>query len=288
MTGTKTNLGIAKALGAIDVADSLLNKAIGQGKNSGAGTIAAPMLSKFMAEMKSSKHLMQLSKPYLFFVRFISSDAIFSNANSTTMSFLCHSCSIPGYMVETQSAIISGIPYKVPVGISFPEFTCSFFVDRNYRIPKIFEDHKNSMIDSRNENSSYLVKYKNSFQFQIEVSILDVTNIDSDVVNMYKLKNCFVENVRFDNLDWSAQNQVQQVYLTMNQEYVESISTDKTPNSTAPSAQKSINNVLNKATTALNFDTVKAMSPAFGSLYDTASSYVTKVSDISDKIKLLL
>lgn len=279
MAGTKRNLTVAGALGAIDVIDSLLNKQTTKPKPT------ESMMSDFMAEMKSDKHLLQLSKPYLFYVEFVSADTIFSATNAKTISFLCHRCNIPGFHFDMKDSFISGIPYKVPVGLVQEDFRCTFYVDRGYRIPQMFEEYRSAVMNSDTSNSNFLFKYKRSYQFTININVLDVTNQNNDIVMMYQLQNCIIDSVSYDNLDYASTQQTQQVNIHANYEYNVRTPIDRAINSTAPSAQKKTDNILNKLGIPLNFDTVRLKAPQLGAIFDQASSYGSKAKNIGSTIK---
>lgn len=276
MAGTNFNLNLAKAVGAIDVVDSILNKQTDQPKKE-------PMLSNFLGELKSPKHMMQLAKPYLFYVQFIGTDKVFGANNSRTMSFLCHRANIPGYSFDLKESFIGGIPYSVPVGLHQDEFSCSFYIDRQHNIPQVFEDHKNEIMNSSNFDSNYLFKYKSDYQFSIELKILDMTNQDSRVVMSYLMQNCMIKTTSFDNLDWAGQQQIHQMHLVLNYEYISKTGIEQ-PSFTNPDTTTAIKTAANKLELPLNFDTIKLQTPQLASAFDSAKKYVNKAVNIRSTI----
>jgi len=218
-------------------------------------------VQKFLQELKSPKHRFQLAKSHLFVVDFMFGSGI--STDLQMLSILCHSVTTPGQHITTQPAVIHGLKYEVPSGIQQDDLMCSFYVDRNYQIPQIFDAHRSKIVDQystdKQNRGTYNFGYKNEYQIPtVNVSTLDITNRDADVRSVMTYHNCFVKSTQAMNFEYSNTN-VQLLSVIIDFEWVSSKHNELnlTPNNPGP--EKPMSGILNKTTIPVNFDTLQQL-----------------------------
>jgi hypothetical protein len=197
------------------------------------------------------------------------------------MSLLCHSVTTPGLHITTHPAMIQGLKYEVPIGVQQDDLMCSFYVDRNYQIPQIFDAHRSKVVDqympdNPGERGTYMFGYKDEYQIPtIVVRTLDITNKDNDSKAIFFYHNCFVKSMQAMNFEY-ANTGIQQLSLIIDYEWVSVSypSLDLTPAN--PSPQSAMSRVVNKTTIPQNFDTLKALGAEVSSIYDEGTKFVSK------------
>jgi hypothetical protein len=246
-------------------------------------------VQRFLQELKSPKHRFQLAKSHLFVVEFYLQGGITTDLQM--LSLLCHSVTTPGQHLITQPAIIQGLKYEVPVGVQQDDLMCSFYVDRNFQIPQIFDAHRSKIVDqylpgTPSERGPYTFGYKSDYQIPlITVTTLDVTNRDSDKRAVMRYNNCFVKSMQAMNFDYANTN-IQLLSLIIDFEWVSSSypSLNLTPANPGPVTE--MNRILNKTTIPVNFDTLNSLGANLSSFYNEGKNYVAKAATtVSDTIK---
>jgi len=176
-------------------------------------------LGDFLSRIKTD---LAPSKPFLFEVQFsmanVNQDAV------RDLTLMCHTCSLPGWSIESQPNRVYGLNKEMPHGIQYPPVTCTAYVDHNLGVMEFFKGLKSQMIDDGVASSrlgSFSPYYKSSYA---EKSVVDIKILDTGsekVVVTYKLSNVFVKDVSSLNLNWGAVNQAQEVSFTLTYEYLD-------------------------------------------------------------------
>jgi hypothetical protein len=238
-------------------------------------------VQNFLQELKGPKHRFQLAKSHLFMVTMDFGVPISDSVRM--MSMLCHQVVLPGQHLQTQPAYIHGLKYEVPVAVTQDDLMVSFYVDRNYQVPQIFDQHLNRIVNqykgSSTERGSFLFKYKTDYQIpKISISLLDITNKDSDVRAVYTYENCFVKSSQAMSLDYQNTN-IQQYSLIIDFErtYKEFKALKLTP--VENKTKSRMDAILKRVTLPVNFETVRAMIPEISNKFNQAKDYLSSANE---------
>lgn len=239
-------------------------------------------LQNFLQELKNSKHKFQLAKSHLFQVEFYFGSGV--SSDQQMVSLLCHQVTMPGQHITTQPAMIQGLRYEVPVGIQQDDLMCSFYVDRNFQIPQIFDVHRSKIVSqyldgnpSATVRGSYLFDYKDTYKIDIVVKTFDVTNKDSDIKSITKYHNCFVKSQQAMNFDYQN-TQIQLMSLIIDFEHITKVFSGLETTPANPGPEKQMNLFLNRTTSPLNFDTLREIAPDLAATYQSTTNTISKVA----------
>lgn len=171
-------------------------------------------LNEFIQQVSKSK---SLSKPFLFYVQFNS----LNSESQRDLSLLCHETIIPGYTVMSQSAKVYGLPIEMPYELAFDPVRVTFWVDQSHKVPLLFHVQRDKIINPLDYSPKYRDDYETYLMPSVDICVIETSK--HEVVATYSLKNAFVKSVNAMNLTWSAQNQVQEVTVDLQYEYMETI-----------------------------------------------------------------
>ncbi len=94
------------------------------------------------------------------------------------LTFFCSSAILPGWRADTQRVSIYGIPYEIVTRLEQDPIWLTFNADIMHRIPNTFLSGLKSApqrfsVFGGGENTPFAPRYKNEYQFTVEMNILD-------------------------------------------------------------------------------------------------------------------
>ena len=161
-------------------------------------------LNAFKSRLKKSGS--RVGKSYLYQVNFIFDkiSPTIKNVNPLTtetikdLTFFCNKAAIPGWSSKTEKTSIYGLGYEVVTGLQQDPLWLTFDSDILHTIPNTFMSGLKSnpqgfSIFGDGDRSPFAPRYKNEYQFEIEISILDE---NFNIVQTYDLDACFIKQVQ--------------------------------------------------------------------------------------------
>lgn len=280
------NLGGGAQNAAVNKAADLISGTPRKDKNANKQNTGG--IQNFLTEISSHNGLY---RPTFFEVQISNFGTSWEDGRS--FSLLCHNAALPGMRVDTIQNTIYGLPYEVPVGMSFSPFWCSFYVDNAFNLPGSLFNEFAKRIDFRDtKNESTNVSWSPKYRNDSPLLIVDVMAFSTDitqnstannsdwvadglpVVSKYTLRNAFVKEMQQVNLDWSAHDQMSSITLELSYEWFENSVAKPTEPPKAIEPEKK----------PLNFDTIVAKYPALGVAYDAAKRTVQQSSIMNNPI----
>jgi hypothetical protein len=86
-----------------------------------------------------------------------------------TLTIMCQSVTLPGRQIATSELPVYGPPVKMPYGLIYQDFTCSFICTNNMAQRQVFEKWQRSIVDP----STNYVNYYDNYIGTVLVSKLD-------------------------------------------------------------------------------------------------------------------
>lgn len=115
------------------------------------------------------------------------------------LTFFCNRTNLPGYRSDTQRGSIYGLPYEVASKLEQDPLWMSFYADILHKIPNLFfsglrnGNQDFSVYGSGGDDAPFTPRYKNEYQFDVDIKILDE---NFKPVSIYKYTKCFIKTVQ--------------------------------------------------------------------------------------------
>ena len=187
-------------------------------------------LQNFIAALGSQGR--RIGRGYLYEVTFnfnkieptIKNIAPLSEDIQRTLTFFCSSAILPGWRADTQRVTIYSIPYEIVTRLEQDPIWLTFNADILHKIPNTFLSGLKSApqrfsVFGGGPNSPFAPRYKNEYQFTVEMKILDENFYP---VAKYRFMNSFLKTVQLIQLGTDNKN-IPQVTTEIVYEYVESV-----------------------------------------------------------------
>lgn len=178
-------------------------------------------------------HQKPLNKPTMFLVEFPDFD------NGEELSLLCHSTHIPGYTIMSNPLKMYGLPVERPYEIAFDPARITFYVDQDHALPYRLYAKRDEVIDP----VSYSPKYAHGADgkrgyvmpsitiYILKYDVVGETTSTYEHFNngpkyecvqiaSYVLHNAWIKGVNSMPLSWNAVNQIQEVTVDIQYEYM--------------------------------------------------------------------
>ena len=156
-------------------------------------------LAKFTANLNADGRRMAKGYHYTATI-FMTTGAGVSPSTARDLTLKCTKVNLPGWRAKTQSGKIYGLAYETVVGIEQDPIWLTFNIDIKHMTETVFMKFvKEALVDARSdlisepEPASYSPKYKEKYQFSMQ---LQVTDENFQSVGVYTFHNANVKTVQ--------------------------------------------------------------------------------------------
>lgn len=145
------------------------------------------------------------------------------SSGAKLFSTFCNNSTIPGYELETERSTIYSLSYEIPVGIHYDPLMVSFYVDNGFTLPAMIYNNRNDKVINL---ESYSPRYRDEkMLFTCVLTVFDSGN--QFPIAIYTMDKCFIKTLQQQSVDWSSHNQVMNMTMMIEYEYLYEIALDR-------------------------------------------------------------